>query len=249
MSVSIQQILMGLIDACRGGVAGMYQVGVGSSNAPHDVTSAEPVDFLNVKLRDVSPAGCDGMATVHVFANEVELPVQPPDANQKVVVRARWQSSLGGGDIEFDGAHGMYLRLGANTSVHLQARLASSIDGVPLIIGSTYRMEAVVKWFTSVGNVPALLALPSLLISADTGFSDWFKIPRQARTVQGMYFDPNAGLGNTIIQLATVPNPAAIKYTTNSDWIRPAPIVNGVEWLRFFSQVSTLAFPTFELHA
>lgn len=226
------------------------EVGLGSSNAPVEVLDGEWQQFLNVKLSDYAPAGCDGMATVHLYAAEI-LPTPPAtipdDANSKLVVDGHWQSGLGGGDFQVDGAHGMFLCLGANSAINLKARLESAVEGAPLVIGSKYRVEAVTKWYTSPGGGPAVLSLPSrAAVAAEGAFlTDFFKIPRQARTLSG-YASTFAAYGTLVAEFASAPSAAAIRYVTLAA-PRREMIVAGAEWVRFRTGVAAQVTPAFEL--
>lgn len=239
---SLPQILAELSGWCRRDAGD--EVGYGSSNAPADIVDGTEQQILSVNLADLVPAGCDGMATVHLYARENVPRRVNAAANSKLVIEGAWQSGLAGGDFQADGAHGAYLCLGANSSIVLRGRLVSAVEGAVMVVGSTYRVEAVTKWFTSPGERSALLALPSQAVAAG-GFSPFFKIPRQARLLSGMALDP-AAYATLTAELATAPAAAAIRY---SSLIAPRrePIVNGVEWVRFASAVATQVFPTFEL--
>jgi hypothetical protein len=183
------------------------------------------------------------MATVHLTTTE-NVPQTPnPGANSKLLVQASWQSGRGGGDVEIDGSEGMILTVAANTSLILEGRLVSAVQGAALVIGSTYTCEAVTKWYTSACGGPARLALPARPIAE--GVSPFFKIPALARNLTG-HVVANAAYATLFAELATSPAVGAIRYSTP---IQPDrwPIVNGVEWVRFRAAVDTLVFPSFEL--
>lgn len=219
------------------------EVGLGSSTRPIRVNDGQSQQILNVRLPDILPSGCDGMATIHLTTTE-HVPVTPiAGANSKLLVSASWQSGRGGGDVEVDGSEGMILTVAANTSVQLNGRLVPAVEGAILNVGSTYTCEAVVKWYTSSGGGPARLALPSRPIVA--GVTTFFKIPALARNVT-LHAVNNAAYATLHADLATSPAVGAIRYSTPNNPDR-WPIVNGVEWLRIVASVDTPAFPSFEL--
>lgn len=241
---SPEHILAELMHACRF-YPSSAQVGQGSSTRPILINSSDQKQILNVHLPDVLPAGCDGMATVHLTVTENVPTAQllEPLCNSKLLVQASWQSGRGGGDVEIDGSEGMILTVAANSSVVLTGRLVPSVEGAQMVIGSTYTAEAVTKWYTSAGGGPARLSLAARPIVG--GVSAFFKVPALARNVT-LHAVSNAAYATLFGELATVPVADAIRYATPNAPDR-WPIVNGVEWIRARSAVDTLVFPSFEL--
>lgn len=240
---SARQILAELLGISRR-LAEPYEVGLGSSGGgPKMISSAKSEHILNIHTVDYFPSGCDGMATVQLYCKEIVPDPVSLSANSKLLIHAGWQSGLGGGDVEIDGSEGMILTFAANSSLLLEGKLVSSIDGEPLVVGSTYECEAVTKWYTSAAGGPARLALPSKRI--EEGETAWWKIPAMARNVTLHAVAPGA-YASIYAELATAPDPGAIRYSTPIAPVRRA-IVNGVEWLRIRASVDTRAFPEFEL--
>lgn len=224
-------------------------VGLGSSNAPVRVDSAQPKQVLNIKIDDSPSPGCDAMATIHFTARPlIEDPaIIPTPANSQLVIEVAWQSGNGGGSCLVDGTHGMKMCVAATEGVVANAFLVSAVEGVALAVGTGYELEAVVKWGTSGGEGPARISLPGRAIDAETNVSPWFRIPSLARNVTGHLLD-SAGYASLVGELATTPNAADIRYRT---LIAPQKysIVAGVEFVRFRSSTATIATPEFELWA
>lgn len=224
-------------------------VGLGSSNAPVRVDSAQPKQVLNIKIDDSPSPGCDAMATIHFTARPlIEDPALiPTPSNSQLVIEVAWQSGNGGGSCLVDGTHGMKMCVAATEGVVANAFLVSAVEGVALAVGTGYELEAVVKWGTSGGEGPARISLPGRATDPDTGDTDWIRIPNLARNITGHLLDAT-GYASLVGSLATSPNAADIRYRT---LIAPQKysIVAGVEFVRWRCSVANVVTTEFELWA
>lgn len=220
-------------------------VGYGQSNTRVLVTSETPVQLLNVPLPPTLGTRREGMATIHIAAAPLNPGARlPASANSKLVVNVKWQAGSGGGEVDIDGDHGMIFTLGAATSIVATAQLESATFGAPIVVGTTYSLEATVKWGAGGGPGPAQLTLPAMVIGEGGDTGAWLRVPRQARTLSVMC-DNAAGYGVLVGMFSRDGAAAAVVETLTAP--RDEPVPGGAAFWRVRGRVGDLITPVWKL--
>lgn len=192
-------------------------------------------------------AGCNGLASVHVFAKDVEIIEQVAVANSMLLLDLEWQSGIGTGKCTVDATRGTFFTVGGTNVINVYARLVSAVEGEPLAAWATKRVELNVHWRTSINPCKAFITTPSVALAAGVP-SAFLPIPQQAMSAMAMTDTPSA-LATLQMDFATEPVAAAIRYSTINPFANGSPIWHGVEWFRFTnSVVMGEVFGGFELY-
>ena len=111
------------------------------------VVGTQPTQVFNIKLREIVPNGYAGMATVHVWIEDAKESGEEQPPNSMLVAEISWQSGRGGGRQMVDLTRGHKLNVGGTSIINMQAWLVSAIEGVPIEIGLTKKVQATINWF------------------------------------------------------------------------------------------------------
>lgn len=216
-------------------------VGYGSSNRTVRLNSSEPQQLLNIDLPSDLGTRREGLATIHFTAAPLS-PDDPidPTANSKVVINVKWQAGSGGGECDVDGDHGMIFAVGAATSIVATARFESAVTDAPLVIGTTYQLEATVKWLTSGRAGASRITLPSLVVG-EAGATAWVRIPKMARDLSLMC-SASAGYATLVGQYSRNGATAVVDTLVAP---RRELVPGGVEFFRAMGRVADVVTPVF----
>lgn len=219
-------------------------VGWGQSNARVVVDSTEPRRLLDIPLPPDLGTRREGLAAVHITAAPLNPNgAIPANANTKLIVNFRWQAGSGGGEIDVDGDHGMIFSVGAATSIVATARLESAQYAVAPLIGTTYSVEATVKWQTGGQPGPAQLTLGAMTLNEDGSSGVWIRFPKQARTFTLMC-NNNGGYGTLVGEYSRDAVGIAVETLTAP---RQEPIPAGVTHFRIRGRAGDIVTPVFQL--
>src|SRR5262249_46616897 len=218
-----------------------------SGSAKEVKGDSNPVQVLKFSARDITPQGYSGVASVHISSQDVEVNTDSPNTprNGMLLVDVAWQSGIGGGEATVDATQGTFFTIGGFSSIVLTARIVSADEDLPLTEWASKRVEATVNWGGSISPKNALMSLPSFTVNA-MGTSGFKRIPSQASSMIALG-TPATSYPGLLAQFATRDAADSIKYAVLNPFANGAPIIHGVEFVRFISDQTIRVFPAFEL--
>lgn len=219
-------------------------VGYGQSNRKIIVDSTVEVQLLNLPLPPDLGTRREGMATIHFTAAarnpDADLDV---NANTKLVINLKWQAASGGGEVDLDGDNGMVVTVGAATSIVAMAKLESAVRGAAAVVGTTYSVEAMVKWQTGGKPGPGRITMPAETIGLDGFTPAWRRLPKQSRNFTVMC-NANAGYA-TLVGLFSRNGATTSVATLSAPRLEPVP--GGSAFYRVQGRSGDVVTPIFEL--
>lgn len=241
---------LGLAPDRAGQLASPYEQGVSNSGAAVVTNADQSVSIITLKRPQMVNAGCEGLASVHVWVGDVGPQLAADETvNSRLQLLVSWQSGNGGGeDVLVDATRGSYFTVGGATALNVSAKFVTTKSGfatVPLI---AKRVEVTVHWRTSINPVKAMITLPTIDTPEAGGPGAFMRIPQHAISMIALSPTPLL-LPRLQADFAQSAVAGTIRYATLNPNANGTPIVHGVEFVRFdqLDDITMQVVPTFQL--
>lgn len=167
-------------------------------------------------------------------------------SNQYLVADVTYATEGKGGEFTVGLTRGTILGVGGVDVISIKAYFVSGVFGVPLVVSQPKRVQATITWPTSPSPCDAYISLPSIDLEAGVA-SDWFKIPRQAKSMIAQITDPTHQ-ATLFADFAPTASVATLAFVTQNPVANGTVIDRGVEFVRFRGDAPNLITAVFEIY-